>query len=275
MKRQATLWQLCVWTYLRQRAHWHLRTEMDRFLWQWAIEGGDPDGPRPVVHHDAGLLHEVVRTLPAWAAERVVVAAATGERPLPPDTEPKSYPQAHDRFARGMEGDRYSWADIEGSRTEYLIRAAEWVTETVPVYERRGRKRLVQIGTESKSMPVEFCPLVWEPDPVMFALGHDIAGHWWAAMKALERAIVGITFREFTLVPDEQLAEPPRMLEEPEIENSRNFALAQAAAVTAEYRTPGRGERAELLRIVDEKTGTERQAVRIRHARAHLRVNPS
>lgn len=200
MSGPVTLWQLCVWTYQRQRAHAYLRDKFDWFQWDWAMTGAEHDDPRPTVHHDAAMIHKAVVSLGRTAADTIVWHALTGAPPELPEQflDPRPHPLDTDR------ADDYGRAEVRGRLIDYSIRVLNRLLSSRPVYKRFGRKAIKQIGVETVTIDVKYCPIVWEPDPLFVGAAVGIYRGWALAMGQLHALVPELGLREH-----EMIGEPP------------------------------------------------------------------
>lgn len=200
---------LVTWTYRDQKAHWYLASPYDWFIWGLAESGADPDAPRATVDHDAAMCHQAVTLLPKDDAEALVWHASLGDWPERCQDEPRPLPTAVDRTTRSQRLDgTYGRATIDGRLTDYLIATAGRTSWEEPVYENQGNrktgKKLVQVGTETKSEDIPYCPLHWEPDPTWLS-------HHNALCDALDRSLAAIT----TMFRDQPILKRHEVVDEP------------------------------------------------------------
>lgn len=199
IRAHRSLWELLVWAYRDQRAHWYLARPADWFLWAVEESAGLDDLPRSPVHIDAAIVHAAVLELPAEVAEIVVFFARQGETPDPATVEPVPYPTIPDRRC-----DRWKRARIGGRIVDVKISVAETVAIEEPTVEFAGRrgKRLTVTGTTARPVDVEYCPLDWQPDPVWVRSVNHQYWLWRTGMKALHRLLNGVALREHVLKCD-------------------------------------------------------------------------
>jgi hypothetical protein len=196
VRQYRSLWELLVWAYRDQRAHWYLARPCDWFLWAVEESAGLDDLPRPPVHVDAAIIHAAVLDLGAEAAELVVFCARQGEPPEPCTTAPVPYPVTPDRRC-----DRWRRAQIGGRIIDVKISVAETVAVTEPRVEYAGRrgKRLTVVGTAARPVDVEYCPLDWQPDPSFVRAVNHQYRVWLDAMRTLHRTLTEVRMREHVL----------------------------------------------------------------------------
>jgi hypothetical protein len=226
-RKTLTLWDALLWAYRKQRAHVYLSTGYLKFEWAIAASGSLEGGPRPTVAWDAAMLHDAVCDLPGQEAEAVMLAAVLGERPELPGSAPVPLPYEIDGHRRLKPGRAPEYMAVDtapskqqppmsrpgrgmhrGRRVEILIRTIDFEVTNRPTYERRGRSKITETGTERVWMPVEYCPLRWEPDPGYHAAAMGTYKIWRNGMVRLASLIPKIGFREHTITV-EPIPEPP------------------------------------------------------------------
>lgn len=182
-----TLWRLLQWTYGSQRAHRLLAYPRDWLHYAIAVaEAGEPDSPRAGVHPDAAALHAAVLALGQDDAAMLVLTACAGTPPEPCRAPPRPHPLAVDRAAADGE-QRWCWSVIGGQRVDYAVRVAERVS--VPT--RGGR---------SRSVAVDYCPVIWDPDPVWCDTVDAMHRRWRNAMHRLMRATAALPLRRYRVI---------------------------------------------------------------------------
>lgn len=227
-RKTLSLWNAACWTYRKQRAHAYLRT--GRLCFEWAISAGNltDDGPRPKVHWDAAMIHgavcEIGERYGQHLAEAVIIPAVTGEKPELPDSQPAPMPYEIDGYRQPRNGERHPEAyspPVEmppsqhrpamsrpargycrGRRVEILVKTIGFEHSSRPVYERRGRRMVKEVGTEPIWLPIEYCPLRWEPDPGWFAAAVGAYRAWREGMILLAEAVKRLELREHIVVPE-------------------------------------------------------------------------
>lgn len=185
-RRTLTLLDMLVWTYRDQKAHRILREPAD---WFWYIVANDPAlelDERPAVHRDAALVHANVMELEAFA---LIDSGANAEIPRRCDEPARCVALPVDRYA-----DDYGRAMIGGKLVDYKISIAERVSIVTPIFERRGRKRVVRVGDHVETVDVRYCPIAIEPSPEWRAAKNAEHAAWIANMAALAIRLRGVQF---------------------------------------------------------------------------------
>ena len=234
--RHLDLWDFCVWAYRDQKAHYYLDDPEDWFA--WAIDQTVHDDAlftRVPVHYDAAMLHAAVMDLGFLRANLIVQHAAAGNRPEISLAVPRAYPVPPDRsYMRSVEvnllAERASWSTIDGRRVDYLIREREKVvvSELREARVRRSTKRRRMEAVE-KTLPVEFCPIDWDPDPAYVDLCNAVYREWVDALLQLYMRLDDVRLRRHQLTgfayddPPSYFppVEPPPRWERPDVEYLR------------------------------------------------------
>lgn len=194
------LLELLIWTYRDQRAHRYLRREADWFRFM-AAAAAEPDEPRPPVHADAALVHANVLELGEHAARLVIAHAANAEVPVRCDEPTTCGPTIADRCR-----DRYGRALYQGELIDYRLAVAERIPMAVPIFERRGRKR-VRTGERVEIAEVVYCPVVIEPPPEWREAVNALHGTWRAAIGNLARVLAATRLTAHDVVDLDRYAE--------------------------------------------------------------------
>ena len=184
-RRTLSLLDMLVWTYRDQQAHRYLRDPAD---WFWYVIGKDAAvelDERPAVHRDAVLVHANVMELEAFA---LIDSGVNAEMPKRCDEPARCVPLEADRW-----GD-YGRAFIDGKLTDYKISVAERISIVTPIFERRGRKRVVHVGDHVETVDVRYCPIVIEPSPEWREAKNAEHAAWVALMAALATRLRDVQF---------------------------------------------------------------------------------
>jgi len=171
------------------------------------IDGGEHANLTDRVHPDAVAVVKAVKAaLDPMELDLVCRHARHGLMPEPPTTMPAPQPMPYvdtvDRLdvdARGKVRDntRRSFAQIGGRKVAIAVQVADWVAEqrvTGRVRDRRGK--VVKLETETVQVPVEFCPVRYEPDPLMVAADAGLYRAFVTAMGRVAAALAGAAFRD-------------------------------------------------------------------------------
>lgn len=190
-RRGLTLWEMLGWCYREQHAHTMLWNDRDWFDYLVALAAPTDDTARPKVHPDAAALHAEVERLGEDLARLVRGCALRAEVPELCTAQPVPMPVEPDRRSDQY----YSWSLIGGVRIDYKMTRVESCAIFTPVYERQGRKGLVQIGTETAVFDILQCPISWWPDPDYVSMCKGIFDDFNEAMATLRGRLKGVRFR--------------------------------------------------------------------------------
>lgn len=200
--RYLDLWEMCLWTYQKQRAHWFLRKGYDWFIQALALSAGPVgDLPRAKVHPDAAAFHAAVVELGEVDALLVVQQALRGEIPERSNSRPRAYPQDVDRSY-----ENYGRAHFDGRLRDYKIAEAERIAVAEPQYEQRGRNRYVHVGDIIRTESIPYCPVDWEPSIEWLTMVNAVHDRWLGNMRQVWGALQGVEFRHHTLTGFEYAA---------------------------------------------------------------------
>lgn len=249
--QSVTLWKLANWAYGRQKAHILLRRPQQAWDWAIAATGALPDGPRPSVAWDAAMLHGALCKLAGGRPEiidLIVMPAANGRRPEPPDDIPQcmpieissrnrsfervgvsSFKRQHGRLTRARTAPvddemRRPTIELPPSRHHQSLERNSWGVfegKRVELLIRtlgfavqyrpvyeKRGRRWKQMDREPYWRPIEYCPVRWDPDPGMHAAEVAMYVTWRDMMMRLFDAMQEVELREHELV-FEEIAQPP------------------------------------------------------------------
>lgn len=277
-RKNLSLWEALLWAYRKQRAHIYLRSGRLCFEWAIASAGLTDDTPRPRVHWDAAMIHgavcEIGEKHGQHVAEAVILAAVMGERPELPDSAPVPMPYEIDGHRRLRPGRMPEYTPIEippseqkppmsrpgrgykdGRRIEVLIRTVDFEVVKRPVYERTGRNKYAEVGQKTYWMPIEYCPLRWEPDPGYYAAAIGTYRAWREGMVLLAASLSTLGLKEHTITAEEIQPAPEMPIMESAGWDLRSDYI-EANAEVVRYSM----EEVESRIINDEETLVVRQA---------------
>src|ERR1700723_3757379 len=224
--KHLTLWDALIWVYRKQRAHIYLST--GQLCFDWAVASGylTEDGPRPTVHWDAAMIHAAVSEIGEehgqHMAEAIILPAYLREPPELPDSQPTPMPYEIDgpRKLRAGRAPEYTLVEVNpskqrppmsrpgrgiyrGKRVDILIKTLDFDVSYRPIFERRGRGRMTQVGTEPVWEPREYCPLRWEPDLSWHAASIGTYKAWRTGMMMLAEKIPTLELKEHRIEIEE------------------------------------------------------------------------
>lgn len=212
----ATAWDLCLWTYRKQKAHRYLYSPYDFMTWALAASGVEDTGS-PKVHHDAFQTHAAVSSLKAWKAELLITTALVGVRPEMPTQLPVARPVTPDDPQVRGNKDRVGRHRGPRGVMDYAIRTVGRVLVEEPVYKHHGRGMVEQCGTMLVPSPIEVCPLRWEPPIQIYNADRADYIAWVEGMAEVQETLSRVELRRHRLVPEnwttEGLPEPVEVVE--------------------------------------------------------------
>ncbi len=194
--RSVTPWELLVWTYRDQQAHRYLKRPGDWYAYMVDLGGfAGADAPRPKLHSDAVQVHTAVIEQGQAAAALLIEYAAKNMMPEP--TDMVSRPQM---IVADRQIDRFSWTMVDGQRRDYRIIVVDSFVETVPAYRKLGKGRRSHIGTETRIVEVEACPIEYWPAPEYLLMIDAIHQQFMATLESLEPSLRALAFKRHVLV---------------------------------------------------------------------------
>jgi len=233
-RQKIDLWDLVVWTVLRQRATddnvglhtvelhalaaaqgWEPRgstldgtaTLERRAGLGCAIDGGPVRGVAPQTHPDAEAVSDAINRLPARSRAAILCAARTGEAPgwIDPRWQRLVSLPARSGAGRGV---RYrvdaAWEDTP----ERSVIARLYLSQGLPILDRHGRSVLEReeraftfrrAEDGKRQLRVRWCPVEPSPSDDVIAWTNSLYADWHAGMMALLGELLDVRLRDHAI----------------------------------------------------------------------------